>query len=193
MTVCPAKTQISLGIPPVWSESSLCAQWITKDPSFLHADGAHAILLVLSQCSSFEYFQKSGFWFSFPSFSVTTSTQIYVQVYSVKHNTGWYDLNCNEETMACYLAKQSTLQVTHTNECSRNSQVLKDQVHTEYFPELSTLEFLADLQVLVVDLIFHKSIWRTFAKFHLTSSLHSKVLGVFSWLLKQSSQSDRAK
>ena len=38
MTVRPAKTQISLGIRPVWSESSLCAQWITKNPSFLHAD-----------------------------------------------------------------------------------------------------------------------------------------------------------
>ena len=34
----PAKTQISLGIRPVWSESSLCAQWVVKDPSFLHAD-----------------------------------------------------------------------------------------------------------------------------------------------------------
>ena len=33
-----AKTQISLGISPVWSESSLCAQWVAKDPSFLHAD-----------------------------------------------------------------------------------------------------------------------------------------------------------
>ena len=38
MTGCPAKTQISLGICPVWSESSLCAQWVAKDPSFLHAD-----------------------------------------------------------------------------------------------------------------------------------------------------------
>ena len=38
MTVRPAKTQISLGIHPVWSESSLCAQWVAKDPSFLHAD-----------------------------------------------------------------------------------------------------------------------------------------------------------
>ena len=38
VTVCPAKTQISLGIRPVWSESSLCAQWVPKDPSFLHAD-----------------------------------------------------------------------------------------------------------------------------------------------------------
>ena len=38
MTVHPAKTQISLGIRPVWSESSLCAQWVAKDPSFLRAD-----------------------------------------------------------------------------------------------------------------------------------------------------------
>ena len=34
MSVRLAKTQIS----PVWSESSLCAQWVAKDPSFLHAD-----------------------------------------------------------------------------------------------------------------------------------------------------------
>ena len=32
------KTQISLGIRPVWSESSLSAQWVAKDPSFPHAD-----------------------------------------------------------------------------------------------------------------------------------------------------------
>ena len=36
--VRPAKTQISLGIRPVWSESSLCAQWVATYPSFLHAD-----------------------------------------------------------------------------------------------------------------------------------------------------------
>ena len=38
MTVHPAKSQISLGIRPIWSESLLCAQWVAKDPSFLHAD-----------------------------------------------------------------------------------------------------------------------------------------------------------
>ena len=38
MSVRPARTQISLGICPVWSEPSLCAQWVAKDPSFLHAD-----------------------------------------------------------------------------------------------------------------------------------------------------------
>ena len=38
MPLHPAKTQISLGICPVWSESSLCAEWVAEGPSFLHAD-----------------------------------------------------------------------------------------------------------------------------------------------------------
>ena len=38
VAVRPGETQINLGIRTVWSESSLCAQWIDKDPSFLHAD-----------------------------------------------------------------------------------------------------------------------------------------------------------
>ena len=38
MTVRPVNTQISLGIRPVWSASSLCTQRVAKDPSFLHAD-----------------------------------------------------------------------------------------------------------------------------------------------------------
>ena len=37
MTERPAKTQISLGIRPVWSVSLLCAQRVAKDPS-IHAD-----------------------------------------------------------------------------------------------------------------------------------------------------------
>ena len=36
--VRPAKTQISLGIRLVWSESSLCARWVAKDTAFLRAD-----------------------------------------------------------------------------------------------------------------------------------------------------------
>ena len=36
--MCAQQTQISLGIHPVWSESSLCAQWVAKDPGFLHED-----------------------------------------------------------------------------------------------------------------------------------------------------------
>ena len=38
VVVRPVKTQISLGIRPVWSEPSLCTQWVAKGPSFLHAD-----------------------------------------------------------------------------------------------------------------------------------------------------------
>ena len=34
--VRPAKTQISLGIRPVWSETSLWVQWVAKDPMLLH-------------------------------------------------------------------------------------------------------------------------------------------------------------
>ena len=36
--MCPRKTQFSLGIHPVWSKPSLWAQWVAKDPRFLHAD-----------------------------------------------------------------------------------------------------------------------------------------------------------
>ena len=38
MTGSPTKTQISLGIRPVRSESLLCAHWVAKDPIFLYAD-----------------------------------------------------------------------------------------------------------------------------------------------------------
>ena len=38
MSVRPSKTQISLGLRPVWSELSLGAQWVAKDPSVFHAD-----------------------------------------------------------------------------------------------------------------------------------------------------------
>ena len=77
MTMLPAKTQISLGIRPVWSESSLCARWVAKDPSFLHADsedsdqtgrmprliwvfaGRTLILLVLSFRGSNDLFRQT--------------------------------------------------------------------------------------------------------------------------------------
>ena len=70
MTVRPTKTQISLDISPVWSESSLCTLRIAMDQRLLHADseysgqigwvpmlsrvfaGCPVILLVLSWCSS---------------------------------------------------------------------------------------------------------------------------------------------
>ena len=74
----PAKTQISLGIFPVWSEPSLCAQWVAQDPSFIQADnedsdqtgqmprliwvfaGRICILLVLSRCGSIYYMDDNN-------------------------------------------------------------------------------------------------------------------------------------
>ena len=41
--VHPAKTQISLDIRPVWSESSLCAQWVARDPRVLYADSEGSV------------------------------------------------------------------------------------------------------------------------------------------------------
>ena len=37
MSMRPTKTLINPGIRPVWAEFSLCAQWVAKDPVFLHA------------------------------------------------------------------------------------------------------------------------------------------------------------
>ena len=42
-----AQQRRSLGIHPVWSESSLCAHWVAKDPSFLHADSGDSDQTVL--------------------------------------------------------------------------------------------------------------------------------------------------
>ena len=36
--VHPAKTHISRGIRPVWSESLLCAQWVAEETMILHVD-----------------------------------------------------------------------------------------------------------------------------------------------------------
>ena len=58
MTVHPAKTQISLGIRPVWSESSLCTQWVDRDPCFLHADSKN-----LSGWLSLHWAHTPFFWF----------------------------------------------------------------------------------------------------------------------------------
>ena len=51
MSVRPAKIQIILGIRPVWSESSLYAQWVGKDPSFFHADSEDSDRPVWSESS----------------------------------------------------------------------------------------------------------------------------------------------
>ena len=107
MTVCSAKTQVSLGMHPGWSESSLCAQWVAKDRRFLQADSedwsdwadaqadlslrwAHTVtLLVLSCRGSFQ----TGLYLEF-----ATSFLIYM-FYLIKSKRPFY--NC------CYLRLHS--------------------------------------------------------------------------------------
>ena len=59
MTVRPAKNQIRLGGCPKSDQSSLCAQWVAKDPSFLHAD-AQADLSLRWAHMPFRWFCHSG-------------------------------------------------------------------------------------------------------------------------------------
>ena len=74
--VHPAKTQMILGIRPVWSDSSLCAQWEAKDPCrqrrLWSSLGAHTTLLVLSCCGSYTCILGR-----FPSTPVRTVNNIY--------------------------------------------------------------------------------------------------------------------
>ena len=81
MTMCPEKTQISLGICPVWSESSLCTQLRTQAffmrtaktmirlgrcPGWSESSlGAHAILLVLSWGGSLYVYKTEYFLYFF--------------------------------------------------------------------------------------------------------------------------------
>ena len=96
MSVRPAKTQISLGIRPVWSESSLCAQWVAKDPSFLHADsedsdqtwriprliwvfaGRTVTLLVLSCRGSYTLWRNVSLFYSMKSAFLQTLAQLHL-------------------------------------------------------------------------------------------------------------------
>ena len=110
MTVCPAKTQISLGIHPVWSESSLSAQWVAQDPSFLHSDSedsdqtrrmprligvfasAHAILLVSSWGGSIMFWQLCQYWFVHTEMGVAVcdSKESKWHTCNLKICVGWY-------------------------------------------------------------------------------------------------------
>ena len=100
MSVRPAKTQISLGIHPVWSESSLCAQCVAKDPMLLYANsedsdqtGHTAILLVLSCRGSYTLGPK------YPRYMYTRTYKQYTHVYWVQE--------IHERINICYLEKKN--------------------------------------------------------------------------------------
>ena len=74
MSVRPAKTQISLGICSVWSESSLCAQCLAKDPR-LWSDWADA-KADLSLCRTHTHFVGFVMSWLIYSFSKTAKTEM---------------------------------------------------------------------------------------------------------------------
>ena len=96
MSVRPAKTQISLGIPPVWSESSLSAwrnlgslatHWVHSEDSdqirwmprlIWGFAGRTLILLVLSCRGSYDYLHHKQCWLQQQRGSHMTRTDIYV-------------------------------------------------------------------------------------------------------------------
>ena len=97
-----ANTQIRLG--RCWAESSLCAQWVAKDPSFLHADsedfdqtgrmprliwvfaGRTLILLVLSCHGS--HVKTKGFYENVCWFDTYTIWSIIKKMESLKTSNG---------------------------------------------------------------------------------------------------------
>ena len=106
----PALTQISLGIRPVSSESSLGAQWVAKDPIFRHVDsedsdetglmpwlmwvfpGRTCILLVLSCGGSyvlwFPCFQTSSFQNLFNPYLPSGTVNLYQLEESISNFRG---------------------------------------------------------------------------------------------------------
>ena len=111
MSVRPAKTQISLGIRPVWSESSLCAQCVAKDPMLLYANsedsdqtgriaGHTAILLVLSYTLGPKY----------PRYMYTRTCKQYTHVYWVQEIHERINICCLEKKNCfCFVLKKNIL------------------------------------------------------------------------------------
>ena len=89
----PAKTQISLGIRPVWSESLLCAQRVAKDLSFLRADSKDSdqtgrmprlIWVFTGRTCHF-----CRFILFFSDFSATTCVVVLITCRSASHMFSW--------------------------------------------------------------------------------------------------------
>ena len=103
-------------VRPVWSESSLCAQWVAKGPRFLHADsedsdqtgrmprliwvfaGRTLILLVLSCCGShYQYMHLCSLLYALVLFAfklVIVHKSWDFIIYNIVPQQGNYILEC---------------------------------------------------------------------------------------------------
>ena len=101
--VRPAKTQISLGIRPAWSETSLCAQWVAKDPRFLHADSEDSdqtgrmprLIWVFAGCTSFCWFSHAAAHISKQHCMISANWRAQVSMIfttNIIYKTKWNDI-----------------------------------------------------------------------------------------------------
>ena len=129
MSVRPAKTLIRLVIRPVWSESSLCAHWVAKDPRFLHADGEDSdqigrmprlIWVFAGRTVTFLVLSCGG---SFHVFFCLL--QLFDTLWSLLHYLSEMFMMCNQRHI-CYtnsaLQKYTFLSVLHRNILTQNPQ-----------------------------------------------------------------------
>ena len=77
--------KISLGVRPVWSESSLCSQMVAKDPSFLHADSEDSDLSLRWAHSYFFFF--FFFFFFHEAAQIRTVSLNYTRIIIRTHKT----------------------------------------------------------------------------------------------------------
>ena len=139
MSVRPMKTQISLGIHPVWSESSLCAQWVGKDPRFLHADSEDWLVW-----AEFVGFVKS--WLIYGA--VLTQQLPESKFFSVKasHTRGscyWVSLSYRLQSHVFRKSRRSTPRTKHLGSppelSGRQTVHLGNPVHTVGYLDLKEI------------------------------------------------------
>ena len=85
LCVCPVKTQISLGIHPVWSESSQCAQWVAEDPMFLHAHSEDSDQTAQMPRLIWVFAERTGHFFFFERWLIYICSKFFIRSCTIKH------------------------------------------------------------------------------------------------------------
>ena len=115
MAVRPAKAQISLCIRPFSSESSLCAQRVAMDPSFLHADSEDSDPPRLSlRCAHMPFC-----WFCHEAAQITEYEVKYEYLSNALHH---FDAMTTKQKRAIVCMSKTVVQLIFTD-CAQNNMV----------------------------------------------------------------------
>ena len=95
----PAKTLITLGIHPIWSESLVCAQWVAMYPRLLHADSEDTFYWADAQADLSLCWVQGSFRLSCSSCNTSKSPQ--------SMGISWYDVSWGiaNHTKWCIVSK----------------------------------------------------------------------------------------